>query len=361
MASVSARDHLPILDGLRGLAALVVVISHCANAQLLPAILGQGFGQMGVGLFYGLSGLLMGRLYLARAFNRTEITDYAWRRGARVLPLYYAALAVGVILLFGFDLSPYHLQDIQDVLWAAGLLQGTGVLWSIPAEIQFYVVFLGLWWAAQRRLLLWAIVGLLLLQGLVATAIYSLHGMKYTYSLAFWMHLFLAGTLLGQISTRPWFDAVQDRLRRRKEPLLVLGTVVLLLAGVLAPPGVRNAIGVPNTYPFADPLSVGYPLALLVAGLFGAGVMHVFAAPIWRWLGKVSFSVYLVHMPVLLAVVTIPGTAALAPALQVVLVFAITFAISACTQSWIEVKAQRAILKLEPRNRPRVPQRSSTY
>ena len=63
----SNPDHqrLPVLDGLRGLAAYIVVVSHVTNATALGSgLLGFGAGQIGVMLFFVLSGFLMGSLYL---------------------------------------------------------------------------------------------------------------------------------------------------------------------------------------------------------------------------------------------------------------------------------------------------------
>lgn len=60
--------YLPVLDSLRGLAAVVVVVSHSANRGYLPELFGRGFGGTGVTMFYALSGFLMAYLYLRRPF-----------------------------------------------------------------------------------------------------------------------------------------------------------------------------------------------------------------------------------------------------------------------------------------------------
>lgn len=336
------RTHLPVLDGLRGLAAIVVVVSHCANAGLLPAALGQGLGQIGVGLFYALSGLLMGRLYLHRPLDRAGLAEYAIRRGARVLPLYYAALALGVAMLVA-GLSPYRLDGAGDVLRAAALVQGTGVLWSIPVEIQFYVVFAGIWACARRGRLMVALAVLLAVQAVAAVAILATiglgPGLSHTYNLAFWLHLFLFGTLLGALSTRPRAMA----LHGARGPAVTAGVAAFLALSVLVPPGVRAELGLPRVPAFADPVGMGYPMLLLVAGLLGLGPMRLFAARPLRWLGRVSFSVYLLHMPVLAVVVTaLSGWPA---ALQAALVVAATLGLSALTERGIETGAQRAILR----------------
>ncbi|TIW24509.1 MAG: acyltransferase, partial [Mesorhizobium sp.] len=62
--------RLQNLDGLRGLAALLVVAGHLCNVLgVLPGIFGAGGAQVGVQLFFCLSGFLMGMLYLNAPFG----------------------------------------------------------------------------------------------------------------------------------------------------------------------------------------------------------------------------------------------------------------------------------------------------
>ncbi|MCT4555926.1 MAG: acyltransferase [Pelagimonas sp.] len=333
-------QHLFTLDGLRGLAALVVVVSHAANAGFLPKTLGMGFGQMGVSLFYALSGLLMGRLYLHKPFTSATVKDYGLRRAARVLPLYYFALALGVVLLSG-GVSPYLLDTSGDILRAAFLVHGTGVLWSIPAEIQFYFVFVGLWWAAARGRLMLACAILLGIQVIAVAALLVLYrSWPDTYNLLFWFHFFVFGLWLGKVSR----SAVLVRIRQTRSGLLSALSWGMILCAVLAPPGVRVMLGVPITKPFIDPISAGYPLALLVAGLIGVGPFRVFAAAPLRWLGKVSFSIYLMHMPVLVAVTAMSDSLPAVPGLGFALILLGTLILSALTERLVEGPGKHVLM-----------------
>ncbi|TYC87321.1 acyltransferase [Novosphingobium sp. BW1] len=85
--------HFPALDGARGVAAMAVVVSHCANAGFFLRIPGEGTGQMGVLLFVLLSGFLMAFLYGQRSFTNRQVMRYATHRIARVFPLFYLVLA----------------------------------------------------------------------------------------------------------------------------------------------------------------------------------------------------------------------------------------------------------------------------
>ena len=96
--SAVGSNHIPALDGLRGLAAVVVLVSHVSNqVGLWGGLLGNGGGQIGVMIFFVLSGYLMSFLYLDRPFNLAEVWGYAVHRGARVLPLFYGVVILALL------------------------------------------------------------------------------------------------------------------------------------------------------------------------------------------------------------------------------------------------------------------------
>lgn len=145
--------HLSALDGLRGFAALLVVVSHCANRGFLPDFLGYGLGQMGVTLFFGLSGFLMAYLYYDKTPTLENIRDYTINRIARVLPLFYIVAIFVTVCFAAFDYSFLKVTSWKQVAGNLFLLRGSSVLWTIPVELHFYVVFVGLWFISGSRLL----------------------------------------------------------------------------------------------------------------------------------------------------------------------------------------------------------------
>src|SRR5690606_21941755 len=92
----SRHDHLDALDGLRGLAVLIVIASHLSNARLLPWPGVAGWGKGGVYLFFVLSAFLLTRALLRRplaGFASGRLwADYALRRVLRIWPLYLVVL-----------------------------------------------------------------------------------------------------------------------------------------------------------------------------------------------------------------------------------------------------------------------------
>ncbi len=161
------RKHYPALDGLRGLAILLVLFIH--YSQVLPVRGGLGAdaealafqGWMGVTLFFVLSGFLItGILYDAKGQSHYFRNFYA-RRTLRIFPLYYGVLAVELAILlvikFGFPHAWLHLHNPRKI-WAAmpwlwtyttniGMAFGgmnpviEGHFWSLAVEEQFYLVW----------------------------------------------------------------------------------------------------------------------------------------------------------------------------------------------------------------------------
>ena len=133
------------LNSLRAIAALMVLVSHYSNStNFLNGVLGHGSGQIGVMIFFVLSGFLMSFLYLNKGF---EVKTYIVSRLARVLPLF-----VFVVLLSFFSQQIfingvfYKVLDVNSLISHLFLLSGVSVLWTIPTEIQFYILFIPLCW-----------------------------------------------------------------------------------------------------------------------------------------------------------------------------------------------------------------------
>ena len=99
-----ARAHIPALDGLRGV-AILLVIPHNADifsnsaAWLWPMALLAHAGWVGVQLFFVLSGFLITRNLLASRGDSNYLRSFYARRALRIFPLYFLTLFVGLVLL----------------------------------------------------------------------------------------------------------------------------------------------------------------------------------------------------------------------------------------------------------------------
>lgn len=279
-----------MLDGLRGLAALVVVISHSANAGYLPIFFGNGFGQSGVALFYVLSAFLLTRLYIDKDFSKKGIFDYCVKRLARVLPLFYCVVIVSGILLFVFGITQYSITSSIWLLLNLLILQGTSVLWSVPVEIHFYGFFIFLWWMYQgfrKSIVLVCVLTLLTQMGLLSILSYT--GLETgMLNIAFWLHIFLIGVVLAKIEFVP--------LSTGNSYLHAIAAAFLFFIML---PEFRTIIGIPVLPTPFDPFSIGIPVLLFYFALRQAPILNFLEASVFQWLGRISFSLYLLHWPII--------------------------------------------------------------
>lgn len=142
--------YMPTLDGVRGLACVIVVVHHFRQTFDIPvAMPWTEIGSLGVLIFFALSGFLMTRLYYNAALTYDSGAKYMVSRFARITPAYYIAIIfVWLIYLthpeFEFQMDPVMLAR------SFMFIGSEGVFWSIPPEIQFYGFFVFMWFCHQR-------------------------------------------------------------------------------------------------------------------------------------------------------------------------------------------------------------------
>jgi peptidoglycan/LPS O-acetylase OafA/YrhL len=155
----SAHRHFPCIDGLRAVAALMIVLTHAT--WLSTAGESSPFGPFlarmdaGVAVFFVLSGFLLYRPFVAAHLDggdRPRTGAYLWRRFLRLVPAYWLALTVTQFVLrvgtginTGTDAVVYYgFLQIYDPWRSFG---GIPQAWSLCVEVTFYLA-LPLWAAA---------------------------------------------------------------------------------------------------------------------------------------------------------------------------------------------------------------------
>jgi len=290
--SADAPQTIPTLDGARGVAVGMVLVSHSANAGFLPGMLGHGLGQRGVALFFALSGFLMAYLYADRKFTFAEVRRYAAHRIGRVVPLYYLfVLASWALWNSSVPVWLFHIDSATMLRDHLFFIRGEATLWTIPVEVQYYAIFVFLW-AMHARGLTVSALSILATAALVANVVlHAYDGPRE--SLSNWALLFIVGSALGLIWRRYHRQIGGWAGERKPLAWIVLGTMVLSL------PEVMRALDAPAGSIPVKLLSNGMPIALFVAMLCGTGPFRILASESLRWLGKVSYGIYLWHYPVL--------------------------------------------------------------
>lgn len=286
--------HIASLDGLRGFAALAVFVAHAGSEGFVALQHTYGLGKIGVALFYTLSGFLMAHLYLDRPWTKTEVRNYFVARFARILPLFYGAVLFGAVLFYSIGFSVYGFGRPAHILLNLGFVRGNGVLWSIPVEVQFYVLFALLWGAASRRQLWFAVLGLLAIQLALLLALGSSE--DGSNALVYWLHYFVVGITISRI----YAYRSADFVRLAAHPAAGVISAALVVVAVLLMPGLRLAFGWAAMPIYADPFVLLGVFLFVMLALLGRGPLWLFATAPMRWLGARSFGIYLFHVPVLL-------------------------------------------------------------
>ena len=318
-----ATQRISELDGLRGLAILLVLLDHYLASSLLTGfshywqLFFKAFrgGQYGVDLFFVLSGFLIGGILLSSRESPNYFRTFYLRRVHRILPVYYSLVFLYLIAcaIFHFFMPQIpttsadfshalrYFAFVQNFFWSKTHLEWMllGVTWSLAIEEQFYLCApLVIRYVPPRRLLT-LLIAVILLAPLLRLLV-LLGPVDYQFYAPLSTPCRADALALGMLGALAWrSDRFHQFLRENpKTPALVLLFFSLALGMLL--PGLYKPRGT-----FIG--TVGYSalalffLALLLFVLVRreswiAGIMRV--KPL-RDLGVVSYCVYLIHAPVL--------------------------------------------------------------
>ncbi len=302
--------YRPELDGLRGLAVLVVMAYHCDPRGVV-----QG-GFLGVDLFFVLSGFLITALLVRehQQSGRIHLPRFYVRRALRLFPALFVMLAVCCIWA-ALRTKPdraaviYHavlLTACHAANWASRWsipMDLLGHAWSLSIEEQFYLVWpllllVLLRFGASLRRLGWFVVVGIAASALVRAVLASNQGpagvQAAATSLAARADSLLAGCFVGLL-------ACAGRLprslggRRSLGIAAVLATIFLLFSAMVGHGGAMYL-------PFGGYTAVAAAAAVVIAAVVNSPlplVSRLLGAPPLRWTGRISYGLYLWHFPLL--------------------------------------------------------------
>lgn len=300
----TAGEHLAVLDGLRGLALLLVLASHLGlvGAHLVPGLDFSGAGKAGVWLFFALSSfLLTAQLVAADAAGRLDARAwgrYAARRVLRIYPLYVVYLLV--CWFAPFRVYP-KIDDGAEFLRHFAAFEGTGHLWSIAVEVHFYFllpVLVLAWRYVLRRSAVLAVAA-------VAAVIAARHLADPPFDrdgLLTYLAIFMAGSgaavLHHRLRERDWW-----RIPSTRQALAVLAAALALLLIALTP-GVWNLLTgsdlpLDHWHHAFTPFAILSAILVLAAANAAPWLQAVLGALPLRVAGVVSFGAYLWHATLL--------------------------------------------------------------
>lgn len=288
-AEFLALRRFPALDGLRIVAALMVVVVHYA---------GPGWrwmsGWAGVHIFFALTGFLITTLALreeSRA-GRVSLSGFYLRRVFRIMPVYFVVLGIVVAVLYAREepasaavpeLLPYYLTFTNDLTGDLGSLHLYGQAWTLGVEQKFYLVWplLVFGVAAMGWLKRLAVAGTAFVAALALVGVTG--GVSVHYA------VILGGCVLAIVMHHPRGYALVRPLTGAVGATALVGVFVaahLALRWTRAEIGLVPAIAVYTL-----------PVVLLLIGLVpGRGpAAWVLSLRPMVWLGERSYSLYLVQ------------------------------------------------------------------
>lgn len=300
--------YRPEIDGLRAIAVLSVVLYH------FGAPIQGGF--TGVDVFFVISGFLIGGILWRehRASGRINIVAFYVRRFRRLAPAFFAMLfatmALGWFILLPFEYREFAKSAIAATVYLSNVLfyRSAGYFdtvseekpllhtWSLAVEEQFYIVlpllFFALAWA--RKSFLWTMVALWL--GSLLACVFLTPSFP---TAAFFLFPFRAWELLSGVLLAIYFA---ERSPRRALPAFVsyFGIAILTLGFLLIPAGAQF----PGYYALVP---VTGTVLLLANGQPSNAVNKALSGTVPVFLGKISYSLYLWHWPVLVMVIYLRG------------------------------------------------------
>ncbi len=297
----AADPRITELDALRGIAAVAIVIFH-SNVRRFP------WGWAAVDLFFVLSGFLITGIVLRHGGTRGFLPRFYARRALRIFPVYYLVV-LGLVVCGGILPRPndprgliYELTYTQYVpyYWFAESPRYSpylGHTWTLAIEEQFYLVWPALILLAGRSRAWVAGLSLATVAGS-----FAMRSMGFSVALLGARADGLAlGGLLAAILTAP-----EGGLRIASRGLRA-GLATLAVASALVLAALAAFVGMAATDAFPRWTgTVVLAFSTLWLGIIGLVVIHsghprlaVLRRPRLRWLGTVSYGLYLYHFLVL--------------------------------------------------------------
>jgi len=308
--------RLGVLDGLRGVAILLVLWYHIweitwlSPGPALDFIPATGF--IGVHLFFFLSGFVISYPFVRATLGgrpQPSWRHFAWRRFIKIMPSY--VLSIGVAYAIGYAQAQPYASVVPDLVTHLLFIHtwfpqrfGTidGVLWTLAVEVEFYCLFPFIWWCFRRQP--WLTAGLMIAiaycwRAALALCCYSNLFVPYEENLPGYLDIFAFGMIAAYLFTR-FGDAWRASSVGRAAPIVALVGVVSLIALL------ENLYA----YRFYDQWSGVWQInnRPLLGAAFAAIALGSLLSPRWwqavldnpplRFMAAISYNLYLYHQMV---------------------------------------------------------------
>jgi peptidoglycan/LPS O-acetylase OafA/YrhL len=295
------RQSLDLVQLLRGIASLLVVLMHTtlnAKEKMDLPFLGEffAFGGAGVDIFFVLSGFIITYTSQKALASPSNFFSFLKRRFVRIFPTYWIIITLFLLLQLALpsfypSLYPFNASNLANTyLLIPDHIMVNGVSWTLSYELFFYFLF-SLAFLIRQKLLLWvlSIAYVITLIVLPLTGLNAGHVNPWVGLAVFPMNLeFFMGILAAQVIPR--LNA------RFSIPFMLLGTVTFITSAIYS----NSGYSLQN--PFNRVILYGIPSFFIITGIVryelnkSIKVHNLFVS-----LGEASYSLYLIHLPVVVA------------------------------------------------------------
>lgn len=316
----SSTEFIPVIDGLRFLAILMVVFFH-VNAYIQEKSQTIAFnstesylsanifvyGHQGVQLFFVISGFILAMPFMRQSFGQNDkqisLKQYFLRRLTRLEPPYFVSTLVLFLVLAIFVSEKYSYNDLLASLFASlfylnnFLFPGespriNSVTWSLEVEIQFYLLAPFLVWClctvkrrvTRRLLILMLIIAFAVLSWLLETVLQIR-----AISLANFFQYFLAGVLVCDI-----YLLDSDEMRFDGFWYFFLGVFLLLFLTSVEHSQTSHLL-----LKIVSPLAIGTFYLIVFGNRFWKRFFSISALTV---IGGMCYTIYLLHYSIISAV-----------------------------------------------------------
>lgn len=307
-------ERLGVLDGLRGIAVLLVLWYHVWEISWLPAPLPwlefiPETGLIGVPLFFFLSGFVITYPFVrARIAGRAPPTwrHFAWRRFIKIVPSYLLSIAIAYAI--GYAATQGGGPVWRDVLahiffvhtwWGSTFGSINGVLWTLAVEVEFYCIFPLVWWCFARRPWITALAMIAIAfawRSWAAACCYSSSFPRLEENLPGYLDLFACGMLGAYLFVRYRSFGENPRMQRYAPVVASIGAIALI-ALLVNMYDFRHANQWSSVWMIHNrPLLGAAFLTIALGSLWSARAWQLLLAnPPLRFLAIISYTLYLYH------------------------------------------------------------------
>jgi len=305
--ATAAEGYFPALTGLRFVLAAWVMLHHISGKGMmleswvnsLPRAAGSLIrgGYLAVQSFFILSGFVLAKTYANRDWTADDLRKYAAARIGRIYPVYLLSLAVVAPFILKAMLAPGRtsaekaglLFDYAFVLqgWTGSLGVGWNTpAWSLSCEFFFYLCFPAILIGLRRAGRL-AVSGVFA-ASLVVPVLLAHSNVPWSWKPIHHLSDFAAGVVAARL-----FDFLRPIASRRGHwfylPAIALGALLIVFPQLM-----DGTYGDLNTG--LRPLNVA---ALIGLALAGGSLATALSGSATEYLGKISYSMYILHVPIL--------------------------------------------------------------